>query len=307
MSNKIIPINKISDVDEYLPKDSFSSYLPGKPLIGKERFSKIYHTTSLNSFMLIWAKKRLKFAPLTGVNDIKELPSSISHENHQLLPMLYAFKDVRKSYKQISFTMDFDSSLKGYTSPLIWGVYGDKHKGVCIELDYNKLQLSQNYFCDIVEYKDNIKRIVDIPKDVTTVNSLKAFIKKHQKEFFFIKDKCWEHENEYRIISDTDEYLDISNAITSVYIAEIDSLTYEIVDELLKNTNIKFGYIHPKKENGVLFSSDARQYKKTIDSALNKPDNCLKSISKQAQDYYESNKNNPDADLTKIEYKLNND
>ena len=286
MKNNIIPFRNIQDIEKYLPKEEIEISLPGKPLIGKDRYSKIYHTTSLNSFMLIWAKKRLKFAPLTGVNDMKEMTLSISHESPQLLPMLYAMQDVRKSYKQISFTMDFDSSIKGYASPLIWGVYGDKNNGVCIELDYKKLKLQSNYFCGIVEYKNRTQHQIKVPK-----------------ELFFVKDKCWEHENEFRIISDTDEYLDISNAITAVYVANIDGLAFDIVDELLKNTNINFSYVYVDK-SGMLFSSDARRYKKNIDSALNNPKNCLPIISRQAKEHYESLKNNPDADLTKVKYKL---
>lgn len=303
MKNDIIPIINIQDLEEYLPKEKYEISLPGKPLIGKDRYSKIYHTTSLNSFMLIWAKKRLKFAPLTGVNDMKEMTLSISHENLQLLPMVYAMQEVRKSYKQISFTMDFSSSIKGYASPLIWGIYGDKNNGVCIELDYKKLKLPANYFCGVVEYKDRTQHQITIPKSVMTINSLKSFIQTHQKELFFVKDECWEHENEYRVISDTDEYLDITNAITSVYIANLNGLTFEIVDELLKNTNIKFSYVYVDN-NGILCSSDARRYKNSIDSALNNPKNCLPIISRQAKEHYESLKNNPDADLTKIDYKL---
>lgn len=304
MKKQIKVIENLQDIEKYLPKGCIALSLPGKPLTGKERFSKIYHTTSLNSFMLIWAKKRLKFAPLTGVNDMKEMTFSASNENPQLLPMLFAMQDVRKAYKQISFTMDFDSSIKGYASPLIWGVYGDKNNGVCIELDYNKLDLPTNYFCDIVEYEDKVKHQIEIPKDIVTVNSLKSFIQTHQKELFFIKDRCWKYENEYRIISDTDEYLDITNAITAVYIANLDGLAFEIVDELLRNTNIEFGYVHAEKKSGVLFSSDARECKKQVYSAQNNPKNCLSHISKQAKDHYESLKNNPNADLTKIEYKL---
>ena len=253
--------------------------------------------------MLIWAKKRLKFAPLTGVNDMKEMELSISHENPQLLPMLFAMHDVRNSYKQISFTMDFDTSIKGYASPLIWGVYGDKNKGVCIELDYEKLNLPSSYFCDIVEYTNNTNHWIKISNDVVSVTSLKSFIREHQKELFFLKDKCWEYENEYRIISDSDEYLDISNAITAVYVADLDGLAFEIVDAMLKNTDVTFGYVHLDKDSGVLFSSDARLYKDSINSPLSDPRNCLLSISKQAKEHYESLKKHPDADLTKVEYK----
>ena len=119
-----------------------------------------------------------------------------------------------------------------------------------------------------------------------------------------MKDKCWEYENEYRIISDSDEYLDISNAITAVYVADLDGLAFEIVDSMLKNTDVTFGYVHLDKDSGVLFSSDARLYKDSINSPLSDPRNCLLSISKQAKEHYESLKKHPDADLTKVEYKI---
>lgn len=303
MKSRIFAITNLEEFAK-LPEGCAKPLFSGKPLVGKNKYSKLYHTTSLNSFMLIWAKKRLKFASLTGVNDMNEMSLSISGESPQQIPMIFAMQDVRKAYKQISFTMDFDSLIKGYASPLIWGVYGDKNKGVCIELDYNKLNFPTNCFHDIVEYKNRTKCQIEIPKDVVTVNSLKSFIRLHQKELFFMKDKCWEHENEYRIISDADEYLDITDAITSVYVADLDGLAFEIVDELLKNTNIKFGYVHVDRDSGVLFSSDARKYKENLNSALKNPGNCLLPISEQAKNYYESLKNDPDADLTKIEYNL---
>lgn len=307
MKNNVVPVNNIQDIERYLPKDNIALSLPGKPLLGKERYSKIYHTTSLNSFMLIWAKKRLRFSPSTGVNDMKEIDESIINKNPQLLPMLFAMQDVRKAYKQISFTIDFDSAIKGYASPLIWGVYGDKNKGVCIELDYNKLKLPTKCFCGIVEYRETVKNQIELPQNITTINSLKSFIQAHQKELFFVKDKCWEHENEYRIICDTDEYLDITDAITAVYVTDIDGLAFEIVDEYLKDTNIKFGYVHIGKKSGVLFSSDARQHKDEMNLSQKNSENCLRAIWKQAKEHYESLKNNPNADLTKIEYKLCHD
>lgn len=296
-------IRNFLEFGKYLPEDSITFSWPGMPLSEKEKKSKLYHTTSLNAFLLIWAKKRLKFSSLTGVNDMKEFCLSITPESPQLIPMIYAMQDVRKAYKQISFSMDFDSSIKGYASPLIWGVYGDKNNGVCVELDYNKLNLSEKYFCGIVEYRNGNKHEIVIPKDVVTVASLKSFIQEHQKDLFFVKDKCWEYENEYRIISDVDEYLDITDAITSVYVANIDGLTFEIVDELLKGTDVKLGYVHPDKHSGVLVSSDARLYKKSINSAISDSQNVLLPISIQAKDFYESLKDNPHANLTKIEYR----
>ena len=67
---------------------------------------------------------------------------------------------------------------------------------------------------------------------------------------------------------------------------------------------VTFGYVHLDKDSGVLFSSDARLYKDSINSPLSEPRNCLLSISKQAKEHYESLKKHPDADLTKVEYKI---
>lgn len=296
MSNKLIPIKYIEELDKYIPKGGCTDLPPGQPLLGDDRYKKIYHTTSLNSFLLIWAKKRLRFAPLTGVNDMKEKLLSISEENPQLLPMLFAMDDVKRSYKQISFTMDFDTKYKGCTSPLMWGVYGDKNNGVCIELDYEKLKLPGNCLCGIVDYKQIDYRKIEIPQKVVTINSLKDFIVEHQKELFFEKDLCWEHENEYRILSDTDDYLDISEAISAVYVASIDGLTYEIVDELLKDSGIKFGFVHLNASNGVLISPDARLYKESLQK---KETGCLARIFSQAKDFYERNKEDWNVNLTK--------
>lgn len=300
---EVVAIKNIKEFDNYLPKDSFSTRdLSGKPLTGKDKYSKIYHTTSLNSFLRIWVKKRLKFAPVAGVNDVIERFRSISHANPRLLPMLFAMEDIMNAYKQISFTMDFNSTIKGYASPLIWGIYGDKGNGVCIELDYDKLNLPENCFYNIVTYENNVNKHIELPNNIVSIKSLKSYIERNKKELFFLKDMCWCNENEYRIISDTHEYLDISNAITAVYIATLNESTFEIVDELLKDTNIKFGYVHVDKSSGTLLSSDARKYKESINSAANNPNNCLSNILRQAKEHYESLKNNPEADLTKIEY-----
>lgn len=302
---ELISIKHIKEFDNYLSKDSFSTRdLSGKPLTGKDKYSKIYHTTSLNSFSRIWEKKRLKFSPVAGVNDVVERFRSISLANPRLLPMLFAMEDIMNAYKQISFTMDFNSTIKGYASPLIWGIYGDKGNGVCIELDYDKLNLPENCFHDIVTYENNVNKNIELTNDIVSVKSLKSYIERNKNELFFLKDMCWCNENEYRIISDTHEYLDISNAITAVYIATLNESTFEKVDELLKDTNIKFGYVHFDKKSGTLFPSDAREYKESINSAANNPNNFLLNIYRQAKEHYESLKNNPEADLTKIEYQL---
>ena len=105
--------------------------------------------------------------------------------------------------------MDFDSYLKGCMSPMMWGLYADKTKGVCIELDYNKIQFPHNCLKGIVRYKAILNKYQGISQDVKTESDLNRFIIKHQKELFFTKNKCWSGENEYRILSKEDCFLNI--------------------------------------------------------------------------------------------------
>lgn len=63
----------------------------------------------------------------------------------QQLPLGPALNKVRnKTYKQLSFTMDFDAKLKGCMSPMMWGYYGGKCSGICIEFDFDKLKFPKD-------------------------------------------------------------------------------------------------------------------------------------------------------------------
>ena len=70
MDKRYLYPETLEELVNMLPQGSVQLVYPGEKLVEPDRYSKIYHTTSLNSFLLIWAKKRLKFAPITGVNDM---------------------------------------------------------------------------------------------------------------------------------------------------------------------------------------------------------------------------------------------
>ena len=84
----------------------------------------------------------------------------------------------------------------------------------------------------------------------------------------------------------------------------IDDLSFEIVDELLKDTNIHFGCIRVDKNYGVLYETDAREYKELVMNARNNPENAMAKILKQAKEHYDSLKNDSDANLCKKEYDI---
>lgn len=218
---------------------SYMGTFPGKKLKGAERYKKLYHYTSFDSFVKIWLSKSLRFSPVSNVNDIQEklILASIINNNPERIRLAESFIATRNSFKQVSFTMDYDSYLKGCMSPMMWGLYADKTKGVCIELDYNKILFSLNCLKGMVRYKAILNMYHGISPDVKTENDLKRFILKHQKELFFTKNKCWSGENEYRVLSKDEDYLNIENAVSAVYLATNNSpeldLILKIVDGIV--------------------------------------------------------------------------
>jgi len=271
---------------------------PGNKLKGDERFAKLYHYTSFDTFVKIWLTKRLKYGIISAVNDIQETAKGISCELIQQTALLCAYNDIRLSYKQISLTMDYDSYYKGCMSPIMWGHYADKRRGVCIELDYSKLCFSTNALKGIVNYKNLLNKSTQIPPEAKTVKCIKKFIHKNAKEIFFTKQSGWRGENEFRIVSNDSEYLDISNAITTVYLTSNDSQECILIEKLV-NGEIPVKYIHyiESDSKSLPVSSDTQSSRKQIEKAKTSPDNALIKIGQQAKEKYDSLKYDENASL----------
>ena len=62
----------------------------GEKLTGKNRYKKLYHYTSFDSFVRIWCTKSLKFGEVMGVNDIQEKDRPVTITNMQQLPLGHA-------------------------------------------------------------------------------------------------------------------------------------------------------------------------------------------------------------------------
>lgn len=208
---------------------------PGRRLKGAKRYEKLYHYTSFESFVRIWLNKTLRFSPVTEVNDIQEKIIEASINNLNQVEIAKRLIEIRKSYKQVSFTMDYDTYLKGCMSPMMWGLYAGKTRGVCIELDYNKIQFPHSCLKGIVSYKSILRKYHCISPELKSEDALIKFIRTNRKELFFTKHKCWAGENEYRVLSNECDYLNIENAISAVYLAYENSSELEMVCKLVGN------------------------------------------------------------------------
>ena len=207
---------------------------------------KLYHYTTLDSFAKIWVSKQLMFSPSQNTNDMFER-EKLFHILHQFMydlrpsdfniPIMEywkSFNAILYGFKQISLVADYNDT-PGYKSPLMWGHYAHNDKGVCIEFDSEKLPKHEDIYSSKVSYVTKVP-FVDIPKPIRCgKNEIRNLILENQETFFFTKHKHWEHENEFRIVSDTKETLSVDQAITCVYVADCHHVNTKVVEQLVRD------------------------------------------------------------------------
>ena len=276
----------------------FFKIYPGKPLSVEEKKKKLYHYTSFDTFVKIWLSKKLRFGMISEVNDMQECLKKLS-STPERLPLLFALQDIMSSYRQISFTMDYDTYIKGCMSPTMWAHYGDKRRGVCIEFDSDKLHLPNNSVAQCVKYLTHLPYSCEIPTDVYSINELKKFIDKNINELFFTKSDEWSIENEFRIICNTAEYLDVQKAITAIYLTSFESQECLWVEQLVANA-VPVNYVHyTRTPDNVAVSliSETKLMRDKFTKARCDSKNAYALMMNYAREYYERNKDKEDAKL----------
>lgn len=215
----------------------------------------IYHFTSYDAFFRIWLSKELLLGEYMNMNDLYEghkfygidigPKSGISKGIRKQIgePIAFVFEQIAK-FRQVSFCKDFKDGTKGCLSSMMWGQYAKNEKGVCIELDKEKLlEGEKGYIPGDVSY--------DVSVPFITVSSscfekapekrIRAAIIDNKEKVFFSKHKHWEYENEFRIVSDSKTVISIKNSITCVYVQNPDSTDTRLLKKLVrKNVPVKY-------------------------------------------------------------------
>lgn len=214
---------------------------------------KLYHYTTFANFCSIWMQQRLKFSEWTNCNDVYERDkvynlTQQSREHNGIKFSVEVFSQFKKNvfeeverYKQVSFCLDY-KDMKGYASPMMWGHYARDYQrsGVCLEFD--SLRLKPNTLdARIYKRKVSYKKILT-PTHIGGVDEEKedaaqTFVIKNRKQLFFQKHPHWKSENEYRYLSKNCDYLDVSDAITMVYVLNGDEVTLESVKRIVMDTH----------------------------------------------------------------------
>lgn len=200
----------------------------------KDDKEKLYHFTSLDSFIKIWLSQKLLFSERINMNDFAEANDMVVGNN---ILKMRIYHHCITEYKQISLSNHYFENEEIFKSSLMWGHYANKCTGVCIEMDKEQLLKNNNEGIkyDNIEYLSNIPyNTKDIDKeDIENIDDGRKILDKDLHNTYFVKSKQWEFENEFRIISRTRSSLDISNCILKIYLFHANKTSQEIVFNLI--------------------------------------------------------------------------
>lgn len=181
---------------------------------------KLYHYTKYNTLVkYILPTMKLKLSSLSNTNDPTEgSPKFVYAESDPILhnmeqdseqPKAVYFSEYQK-YKFISLCGD-KNGIEGWRISSMWAHYAQNHRGVCIEIDTDKLILPETLNGDWIDYSGKV------PPPFTREQEITKYFQDNYISILFTKSAEWEYEQEYRFVSANEEYLDITGAITHIY------------------------------------------------------------------------------------------
>ena len=212
---------------------------------------KIYHFTTFTNFCSIWIQQKLKFSEWTNCNDVFErekiynLSQQSKEYNGKKFPdgvlssfLQNVYKEV-ELFRQISFSLDY-KEINGYASPMMWGHYARdfQRSGVCLELDSSRLIIPRDktIYKKKVSYRKDLTPTHICGVDAEKEDAAQTFVIENRDNLFFKKHWHWKYENEYRIVSKECKELDISEAITAVYVLGEDNITLQSVKRIITDS-----------------------------------------------------------------------
>ena len=159
---------------------------------------------------------------------IREIDYSKKPIRDILRDMYSAFGDVGFSFEEFCDVVDAGyeytdglSKLKVKVScfsevkdsVLMWSYYANSHKGVCLEYDLSKLDIDSELNDKII---NNLAKVHYSP---IRADSLFSFSNENNMLNFVVsKSNAWSHENEWRIICDTEEQYLPFDCVSGVYL-----------------------------------------------------------------------------------------
>lgn len=146
----------------------------------REHFRKAYSTLKLDAKAENIEKK------------VASIKKNNSFKSRIALPFFNTCREINSSLGILCLSRKPDDIL-------IWSHYADGHRGIVLE--FNKPALEKNFYCDKVDYSNNIITLRDHKEKSSELHKL----------FLLKKSKHWEYEQEWRLIVDPSNREDIPN------------------------------------------------------------------------------------------------
>jgi Protein of unknown function (DUF2971) len=147
---------------------------------------KLYYLTAAHYAISNLSLRRIRISRFSDLNDPFEL-LAVNRTDPRDRTALVNFKN------KINETKGLICFSSGWSNPVLWGHYGDKHHGICLGFEV------QNDLANKVKYSDNL---IKIPKDRIT-----GIAKPNQQtvdQLIRRKFKNWNYENEWRVFCELD-------------------------------------------------------------------------------------------------------
>ena len=120
---------------------------------------------------------------------------------------------------------------------LMWSHYSEGHRGFCIEYDVKALLEKEPVLFPVMYSTKRPLIPFDAVSNPKVANEMKARI--NMLKALLTKDKCWEYENEWRIIIPAKDNADVEIPITAIYLgANIRPENKAIILEIAQNHKI---------------------------------------------------------------------
>ena len=177
---------------------------------------------------------------------------------------------LRRNMKVSCFCTDYilgDNEYAGYNLSRMWATYGQMHRGVCLEIDFEKFSKLNSHLIN----NNNFKKIhyvepgnnsnfpefdVTYAEQIGVESYIEIFIEKYFDYFYFTKLKDWESEHEMRLLHKGNrklkEFCNIENCIKSVILGvKATPTTIRKVRHVLPETS-KFQKVEFERDSLIL-------------------------------------------------------
>lgn len=220
-----------------------------------------HYTTREAAFERIVPSRQLRMSPYDRVNDPREAqpwrfigasfpgesPSESDRHGEAYWRFTAEAHEIWGSAKLLALTIDapvdagYEGAAaafgRGWARARMWDQYAEKHAGVCLMFDRDKLTesirsslASQGLaapYCRPVEYSDDglhapLLDLNALAGDDVSARVVRTFVEEHHDELFFLKNTDWQTEFEYRFVvtaPDSDfVFVDYDDALEAVIV-----------------------------------------------------------------------------------------